>query len=124
MGTWNELSNELAQATQAIGKTVIAVQAASGRTVSGIILDEQTVITTARAIVDQDKIRVWISPEKPFDASLVGSDFGTDIALLKSEAKLSDVAAFSENPKLAVGQFVLALGRTWRGNLVASSPNS
>jgi len=121
MSTWNDLSNELSQAIQAVGKSIVTVQAAGGRTASGIVLDEKTVVTTARAVADEEKIRLWISPDQPFNASLVGIDSGTDIALLKTEAKFAPSAAFAENPQLAVGQLVLAVGRTWRGNLVASS---
>jgi S1-C subfamily serine protease len=121
MGTWNDLSNELSQAIQAVAKSIVTVQAAGGRTASGIVLDEKTVVTTARAVADEEKIRLWISPDQPFNTSLVGIDSGTDIAVLKTDTKLGISAAFTENPQLAVGQFVLAVGRTWRGNLVASS---
>jgi S1-C subfamily serine protease len=121
MGTWNDLSNELSQAIQAVGKSIVTVQAGGGRTASGIVLDEKTVVTSARAVSDEGAIRLWISPDEPFDASLVGRDSGTDIAVLKTDAKLAPSGAFAETPQLAVGQLVLAIGRTWRGNLVASS---
>jgi len=121
MSTWNDLSNELSQAIQAIGKSIVTVQAGVARTASGIVIDEKTVVTTARAVADEEKIRLWISPDQPFSGSLVGIDSGTDIAVLKAEARLAPSAAFAETPRLAVGQLVLAVGRTWRGNLVASS---
>jgi len=121
MGTWNELSTELSQAIQAVGKNIVTVQAGGGRTSSGIILDDHTILTAANAISERESIRGWISPDQPFMASLVGRDFGTDIALLKSDAKLSGAASFAENPQLAVGQLVVAIARTWRGNLVASA---
>jgi len=120
MSTWNDLSNELSQAIQAVGKSIVTVQAGAGRTASGIVLDEKTVVTTARAVADEEKIRLWISPDQPFNASLVGIDTGTDVAVLKADGKLVP-PAFEETPQLAVGQLVLAVGRTWRGNLVASS---
>ena len=121
MGTWNELSNELSQAIQDVGKSIVTVQPDGGRTASGIILDEETILTTARAIADARTIRVWTNQEKTSNASLIGTDSGTDIALLKPEMKIGTPAVFAESPKLAVGQLVLAVGRTWRGNLVASS---
>src|SRR5207302_3314365 len=74
----------------------------------------------AHTISERETVRGWISPDQPFTASLVGRDSGTDIALLKSETKLSG-ASFAENPQLAVGHFVVAIARTWRGNLVASA---
>ena len=89
MSTWNDLSNELSQAIQVVGKSMVTVQAGGGRTASGIVADEKTVLTTARAVADEEKTRLWISPDQRFDASLVGIDSGTDIAVLKTGAKLA-----------------------------------
>jgi serine protease DegQ len=121
MGIWNDLSNEIAQAIQEAGKSIVTVQAASGRTASGIILDEDTVLTSAHSISEEENIRVWVSPGHPTPARLAGRDSGTDIALLKPESKIGADAQFAENPQLAVGQLVVAIARTWRGNLVASA---
>jgi S1-C subfamily serine protease len=55
------------------------------------------------------------------DASVIGSDRGTDIALLKPDQQVGSPAVFANDPKVEVGHLVLAIGRTWRGNLVASS---
>jgi serine protease DegQ len=121
MGTWNDLSNEIAQAIQETGKSIVTVQAASGRTASGIILDEGTVLTSAHSISEEENIQIWVSPGQPTPARLAGRDSGTDIALLKAESKISAAAQFAERPQLAVGQLVVAIARTWRGNLVASA---
>lgn len=121
MGTWSELSNEIAQAVQAVGKSIVAVEGRPGRTSSGIILDESTILTAAHTIHGQEDIRVWISPDEPLAASLKGVDSGTDIAILKTDTILSAPAAFADSPKLAIGQIVVAIARTWRGNLVASA---
>jgi len=121
MSTWSELSNELCNTVQGVGKSVVAVQAEGSRTVSGIVLDEQTIVTTSSFISDGEKICAWVSPDRQVAVSVIGRDPGTDVALLKSDQQLGSPAAFAEDPKLEVGQLVLAIGRTWRGNLVASS---
>src|SRR5215472_14562143 len=121
MSTWSELSNELHNTVQAIGQSVITVQAESSRTVSGIVLDERTIVTTASVIGESERIRAWVSPDQEVDARVIGRDRGTDIALLKPDQQLGSPAVFAEDPKLEVGHLVLAIGRTWRGNLVASS---
>ncbi|HET9309192.1 MAG TPA: S1C family serine protease [Candidatus Sulfotelmatobacter sp.] len=121
MSTWSDLSNELYKAVQAVGKSVVTVQAEGNRPVSGIVLDERTIVTTASVINDGEKIRVWVSPDQQIDASVIGRDRGTDIALLKPNQEVASPAEFAGDPKLEVGQLVLAIGRTWRGNLVASS---
>src|SRR5947207_9699018 len=121
MAGWNELSHEISQAIQAVGKSIVTVQARGGRTSSGIILDDDTVLTTAHSVADDESIRIWISPDQPIPATLQGSDPSTDIAVLHIKNKIGPRAAFAENPQPVVGQFVVAVGRTWRGNLVASS---
>jgi S1-C subfamily serine protease len=121
MGTWNELSDELSQAVQEVGKSIVTLEAEGGRTFSGILLEEQKLLTSASAAGDSAKLRAWLSPAQAVEASIVGSDPETDIALLRVEQKLGPAGTFAESPKLEVGQFVLAVGRTWRGNLVASS---
>lgn len=122
MGTWNELSTDISQAVQAVGKNIVTVQAGGGRTSSGIVLEDNTIVASAHAVSEAENIRVWTAHDKPHTATLVGRDSGIDIALLKTDAKLSDSkVAFAENPQLAVGQLVVAIARTWRGNLVASA---
>src|SRR5205823_9501658 len=54
-------------------------------------------------------------------ARVAGRDSGSDLAVLKVDAKLAGSAVFTDDPQLAVGQLVVAVARTWRGNLVASA---
>jgi len=121
MSTWSELSNELSSTVQGVGKSVVAVQAEGNRTVSGIVLDERTIVTTTSVIGGGEKVRIWVSPDQQVDASLIGGDRGIDIALFRTDQHVGSPAVFAEDSKLGVGQLVLAIGRTWRGNLVASS---
>ena len=71
MSTWSELSNELHKTVQAVGQSVITVQAESSSTVSGIVLDELTIVTTASAIGDGETIRAWVSPDQMRASSAV-----------------------------------------------------
>ena len=121
MASWNELSNEISQAIQVVGKSIVTVQPHGGRTSSGIILDDHAIITTARSVADESSVQVWTSPDESATATIKGSDPSTDIALLQVEKRIGPAAAFAETPQLAVGQLVVAIGRTWRGNLVASA---
>jgi S1-C subfamily serine protease len=121
MGIWSELSNELQKTVQGVGQSVVTVQAEGSRTVTGIVLDKYTIVTTASAVGESETIRAWISPDQQIEASVIGRDRGTDIALLKPAEQVGSPALFAEDSKLEVGQLVLAIGRTWRGNLAASS---
>jgi S1-C subfamily serine protease len=118
---WKELSTEISEAVGTVGQSIVTVQAGGHRTSSGVVLDETTVVTTAHTISSEGDIQVWMSPKEPCGAQVVGRDSGTDLALLKADRKLGKAAPFAENPQLAIGQLVVAVARTWRGNLVASA---
>ena len=81
---------------------------------SGVIIDgaEGLVVTNHHVIQDADSIVVTLSDRREFNAMLVGSDAGTDVALLRV---MADGAALSEIPigdssGLAVGDYVVAIG--------------
>jgi serine protease Do len=72
---------------------------------SGFILTNQHVI--GRAV----KIKVKLANGNEYDAKVVGQDAGTDIAVLKIEAREQlAVARLGDSDKLKVGDWVLAIG--------------
>lgn len=79
---------------------------------SGVIIDadEGYVLTNHHVVDNADEISVTLQDRRRFDAELVGSDEGTDIALLKIEA--SDLVALEmgDSTSLNVGDFVVAIG--------------
>jgi serine protease DegQ len=81
---------------------------------SGVIIDgaDGLVVTNHHVVQGADSIVVTLSDRREFNAMLVGSDAGTDVALLRV---VTDDAAFSEIPigdssTLAVGDYVVAIG--------------
>jgi len=81
---------------------------------SGVIIDgdEGLVVTNHHVIQGADSIIVTLSDRREYSAALVGSDAGTDIALLRV---MADGAHFAEVPigdsgAVAVGDYVVAIG--------------
>ena len=81
---------------------------------SGVIIDaaEGLVVTNHHVVQGADSIVVTLSDRREFNAILVGSDAGTDVALLRV---MAEGAAFAEIPigdssALAVGDYVVAIG--------------
>jgi Do/DeqQ family serine protease len=81
---------------------------------SGVIIDgaEGLVVTNHHVVQGADSIVVTLSDRREFNAMLVGSDAGTDVALLRV---MTDDAAFAEIPigdssGLSVGDYVVAIG--------------
>jgi len=79
---------------------------------SGVIIDaEEGYILTNHHVVDNaDQIEVSWSDRRRVEAELIGSDPGTDIALLKVEAQGLEDIPLSDSETLRVGDFVAAIG--------------
>ncbi len=79
---------------------------------SGFIIDKDGYIVTNNHVIDNaDKIVVILNDEKEFDATIVGRDKNTDLALIKIEAKNDfPVLDFGDSDTLKVGQWVVAIG--------------
>jgi len=79
---------------------------------SGVIVDAMRgYILTNHHVIDQaEQILVTLQDQRQFDAELVGSDEGTDIALLRIEAQDLHALLFGDSDELKVGDFVAAIG--------------
>ncbi len=80
---------------------------------SGFIIDEKGyIITNNHVIENAEKIMVILFDDTSFEASVVGKDPKTDVALLKidpKKVKLQSVK-FGDSNKLRVGDWVMAIG--------------
>ncbi len=79
---------------------------------SGVIIDADKgyVMTNHHVIDNAGEITVTLKDRRNFKAKLIGSDAGTDIALLQIEAENLTALAFGDSDTLDVGDFVLAIG--------------
>src|SRR5438045_4594350 len=114
-------SDELAAAAAQAGQSVVTVFARRRIPSSGIYWREGVVVTAEHTIRREDEIKILLPDGKRVDAQLAGRDPGTDLAVLKVEKDKAAVPQFGDPAQLKLANFVLALGRTRAGNLVASS---
>jgi Do/DeqQ family serine protease len=79
---------------------------------SGVIVDagKGYVLTNHHVIANAEEILVTLKDRRSFMAKLVGSDKGTDIALLQIEARRLTAVAIGDSDKLRVGDYVVAIG--------------
>ncbi len=79
---------------------------------SGVIVDAKKgyVITNHHVIDDASEITVTLKDRREFTAKLVGSDEGTDVALLQIEAKDLVQLPTGDSSALKVGDYVIAVG--------------
>jgi S1-C subfamily serine protease len=118
---WNKLSNELANVSAAAGKSVVAVQGTLHPS-SGIVIAKDAVVAASHAVRRDDNISVTSSPGEKLSARVSGRDPSTDLVVLRLQQPIDAPAIrWASTSSLRVGEFVLALARTRRGHVVASS---
>jgi S1-C subfamily serine protease len=79
---------------------------------SGVIVDaeEGLILSNHHVSADAVQIVVVLSDRREFNATIIGSDAGTDIAVLKIEADNLTALSFADSDSLRVGDFVVAIG--------------
>lgn len=75
-----------------------------------IISDDGYVVTNHHVIEDAQTITITLNDQREFTAEVVGSDAGSDLALLKIAATRLPVVELGESARLKVGEWVLAIG--------------
>ena len=78
---------------------------------SGVIISPDGYIVTNNHVIDgADSIQVTLNNNKAYNATVVGRDPDTDIALIKINAENLPVIKFGDSDNLKLGEWVLAVG--------------
>jgi serine protease Do len=82
---------------------------------SGFIVDASGIVVTNNHVIDRsDALRVKLADGREFDASLVGRDASTDLAVLRIDTKGDELGirpvSFGDSESLDVGEWVVAIG--------------
>ena len=78
---------------------------------SGVIVREDGYIVTNNHVISgATDIKVTLNNNRTYNATIVGSDPATDVALIKIDAKGLPVLQFADSDKLRLGEWVLAIG--------------
>lgn len=119
---WNSLSNQFAEAAEKAGKSVVAVHGGSRLAASGIIWRAGIVVTASHMLRRAEEITLLMPDKTEAPAKFAGRDPGTDLAILKTEAKSGSASIeTAASSALRVGQWVLGVGRSGLGDLAASA---
>ena len=78
---------------------------------SGVIVSENGYIVTNNHVVsDASKIEVTLNDKRTYEATLVGSDQGTDLALIKINEENLPFVTYGNSDLVKTGEWVLAVG--------------
>ncbi|MCP4228983.1 MAG: trypsin-like serine protease [bacterium] len=89
---------------------------------SGFIFDEAGYVLTAEHVVHgADEIEIILPDGRAFEAEFVGSDYASDVAVLKIEGDDLPVIELGDSDGLFIGEWAIAIGNPF-GNVV-DDPN-
>lgn len=78
---------------------------------SGFIISDDGFILTNNHVIDgAEKVTVRMTNGDEYDAEIIGADAGSDVAVLKIEAKGLPAVKLGDSDAAAVGEWVLAIG--------------
>lgn len=79
---------------------------------SGVIVDavKGLILTNHHVVNDADDISVVLHDGRTYNATLIGSDDGTDVAVIQIEAENLTALPLADSKQLRVGDFVVAVG--------------
>jgi S1-C subfamily serine protease len=118
---WATLSNEWAEAAATAGEYVVAVQGGR-RHSSGMHWSDDVIVTVNHGLRRDEETATILAAEGEIPARVIGRDAGTDLAVLRLQRSMKAPSVTWGHPdQLRIGDLVLALTRTRRGNIVASS---
>lgn len=106
----SELSDALAAAVENAGRSVVRVKGRRRLGASGTVWrDDGTIVTANHVVKRNNGVRVTLPDGEMHEASVVGRDASTDLAVLRVDGDSFVTAERSDD--LQVGHLVLALGR-------------
>ncbi len=78
---------------------------------SGVIISNDGYIVTNNHVIDgAEKLEITLNDNRTFNATVVGTDASTDLALIKIDAENLPVIPIGDSDALKVGEWVLAVG--------------
>lgn len=81
---------------------------------SGFIISKDgEIVTNYHVIKDAKKITVTLNDGSEYDATVIGSDPSSDVALIKIEGKDLPFLSFEDSSSVKVGQIVIAIGNPY-----------
>ncbi|MBS7317573.1 MAG: trypsin-like peptidase domain-containing protein [Bacteroidales bacterium] len=78
---------------------------------SGVIIrPDGYIVTNNHVVANASEVKVTLNNNSTYDATVVGTDSATDVALLKIEADGLPYIGFGDSDNLRLGEWVLAIG--------------
>ncbi|BAY13972.1 S1C family serine protease [Calothrix sp. NIES-2098] len=120
MSSLLELSNSLADTVEQAGNAVVAVNAGTRISSSGIHWRQGIIVTSDESLQRYDEITVTLFDGRSVAATHLGHDSSTDIAVFQLQDGETPVAKIGDATTLKIGHLVLGIARSNAGELRAA----
>ena len=109
-----QLSNDLSRLADAHGSSVARVEGSSHGASALVFSSDGVLIAPSHAIESDDGLKVTLADGRTLDATLVGRDHGSDLAVLRVDAKDLVAPTFAAAADIRVATLAIALARPGR----------
>ena len=99
----------VAAVAQAVSPSVVQIRTDSGLG-SGVVYDDGLILTNAHVVGTSTSVKVITPQGNTVDGDVVGTDTGTDIAVVRASGLDVPAAVLATTTKPAVGQIAVAVG--------------
>ena len=120
-GVWGGLSRQIAETIESVADSIVTVHGGGRSTSSGVVWRPGVIVTVRQGLRRSDSLQVAYGGGHPVQATLVGADAGTDLAVLRVETGATKPVETIGAQAARVGEVVLAVGRSALGDISASS---
>ena len=114
----NDLSQQIADIVVRVAPSVVQVEGHS-RAASGLAYADDVVVTTARAVGDNEHPRVRRADGETVDAEIAGWDPATRLVVLRAVGL--HLPALAAGKSAQVGEIAIALARSWSNSVTATA---
>lgn len=112
MSVLENLSNALAETVEAVSPGVVRVEARRRFPATGVVWSADGIVVTSHHVVERDEeLYIGLADGNVVEATLVGRDPSTDMAVLRIDASELVVPTWVDMDDLQVGHLALAVGR-------------
>jgi S1-C subfamily serine protease len=117
---WDALSQRISELAEQAGRAVVAVEAGSRVSASGVHWKEGVVVTAAHLVRRAENVSVLLPGGETVKGEIAGGDGTTDLAAIRIESP-HGLSTLPQSSSAKTGELVLAVGRSRRGELAVAA---
>ena len=112
-GLLDAYSNAVIDAVEAIGPSVVRVEAGKGGGSGVIFTPDGFILTNSHVVSGNESVTITLPDGRSLRGDVVGSDVDTDLAILRIDGSRLPWARLADSKRVRVGQIAIAIGNPY-----------